>query len=58
MVWDSMATDDLRYPEGMIAGPHKERPTSELEAGVGVMPGSPPEEVEETELISGRGLVP
>lgn len=57
MVWDSME-DDLRYPEGLIAGPHKERPTSELPAGVGVMPGSPPEEVEETELISGRGLIP
>jgi len=58
MVWDSMATDDLRYPEHLIASPHEELPISDRPAGVGSMPGSPPEEVEETELISGRGLIP
>jgi len=53
-----MAEDDLRYPEGLIAGENWERPTSELPAGVGSMPGKPLQEVEEDNLISGRGLVP
>ena len=50
--------DDLRYPEGLIASPHKERPISDRPAGVGSMPGKPLQEVEEDNLISGRGLVP
>ncbi len=56
-----MAQDDLRYPEHLIASPHEERPTSELPAGVGVMPGKPLQEVKEGEedvLISGRGVIP
>lgn len=51
-----MAEDDLRYPS--LAYPYEESPTSDLPAGVGSMPGKPKEEVEEAELISGRGLIP
>jgi len=51
-----MAEDDLRYPS--LAYKYKERPTSELPAGRGVMPGSKKKEVKETPLKSGRGLVP
>ena len=51
-----MAEDDLRYPS--LAYEYEEVPDSELEGGVGVMPGGPLEEVKEDDLISGRGLIP
>ncbi len=59
-----MATDDLRYPEEMIASENWERPISELPPGTGSMPGKTPweakEEATEKEdhLISGRGVIP
>ena len=57
-----MATDDLRYPEGMIADEYGELPESTLPPGVGSMPGKTRWEAEEEAtttdgLISGRGLV-
>lgn len=53
-----MASDDLKYPEGLIAREHWERPRSELPTGRGSMPGKPLQEIDEDVLISGRGCVP
>jgi len=53
-----MAQDDLRYPDGMVASEHKELPESDLPVGRGSMPGKPLQEIEEDQLISGRGCVP
>ncbi len=56
-----MASDDLRYPDELIASPHEELPRSELPVQVGSMPGKPLQEVKEGEedvLISGRGVIP
>jgi len=41
-----------------IAPEHKDLPRSELPVQRGSMPGKPLQEVEEDNLISGRGLVP
>jgi len=57
-----MASDDLRFPDKLIADEYFERPISEKKSGVGSMPGKSHEEAEaekhEEELISGRGCVP
>ncbi|GAH59050.1 unnamed protein product [marine sediment metagenome] len=50
--------DDLRYPERMVADEHWERPRSDLPVERGSMPGKPLQEVDEDNLISGRGLIP
>jgi len=52
-----MARNDLVGMEH-IAYEYEELPTSELPAGTGSIPGKKTEEVCETELISGRGLIP
>ena len=51
-----MAQDDLRYPS--IASDHEQKPMSDLPAGRGSMPGKPLQEVEEDNLVSGRGVIP
>jgi len=52
-----MAEDDLVGMEN-IAYEYEDAQISNLPAGVGCMPGKPEEEVDEVELISGRGLIP
>ena len=52
-----MAQDDLVGMEH-IAYEYEELPTSELPAGTGSMPGKKKKEVEEDNLISGRGVIP
>ena len=57
---DKIATDDLVGMEN-IANEHWERTRSELQPGVGAMPGKPLQEIkqgEEDVLISGRGVIP
>lgn len=51
-----MAVDDLRFPS--LANPYVELPTSDLEGGVGSMPGSPAMPITENNLIAGRGSIP